>query len=111
MNNVFNIPAHTKCTNCGACCGIIPASDAEVREIRNYIAKHGIKPRKPGITCPFRNEKERRCDIYPVRPMICRLYGVADMGHMGCPNGNSAAIDGSKFIDHEGINVLNFLDW
>jgi hypothetical protein len=35
--------------------------------------------------------------IYSVRPVICMLMGV--VSGMTCPNGNSANIDGHKFID------------
>lgn len=109
---LYNIPQHTNCINCGDCCGVIPANDKEVEAIRKYIKDHEIRPRKKSITCPFRNEEEKKCDIYPVRPIICRLFGVADMGKMGCPHGNSAAIDGEKYIKPgEGFNVLNFVDW
>ena len=110
---LYNIPAHTNCTNCGQCCGVIPASDEEVQKIRKYVKVHGIKARAPGVTCPFRNEEEKKCDIYPVRPIICRLFGVIDTGLGGCPNGNSASINGRKYIKpgKGGVNVLNFIDW
>lgn len=111
MNNILNIPAHTKCTNCGRCCGLVPASQKEIAEIRQYIKKHGIIPEKQGITCPFRNEKEKKCDIYPVRPIICRLMGVTKQTR--CPNGNSAEIDGFKLMGevYNDADVLNFIDW
>lgn len=108
MNNLLNIPAHTKCTNCGQCCGVIPATEAEIEEIKRYIKEHDIKARKQGITCPFRNEKEKKCDIYPARPVICRLMGVTKGMH--CPNGNTAEIDGTKFIGRKEM-ILNFIDW
>ncbi len=35
-----------------------------------------IRARKATMdwTCPFRNEAERKCDIYPVLPAICRDF-------------------------------------
>lgn len=109
MTSLYNIPQHTKCTNCGSCCGIIPATQEEVTKIKEYIKEHNIKPRKPSITCPFRNAEIKRCDIYPVRPIICKLMGVTN--GMECPHGNSHEIDGSKFIVTGEPMILNFIDW
>ncbi len=111
---MLNIPKHENCVNCGACCGIIPATQEEVKEIQKYMGVHHIKPNRiNSITCPFRNEVEKRCDIYPVRPLVCRLFGVVKMnGLSGCPQGNSAQIDGSKFLgERKEMELLNFIDW
>lgn len=112
MNNLLNIPKHEKCINCGECCGIIPASEQEINSIREYITKNGIKPiiRTNKAICPFRDNEKKKCLIYPVRPVICRLFGVAK-GNMQCPNGNSADIDGTKFIPNGNIKILNFEKW
>lgn len=64
--NIMNIPVHKNCTNCGKCCGIIPATTEEVAEIRKYIAKNSIKPiSNHKSTCPFRDEVKKKCLIYP----------------------------------------------
>lgn len=113
--NMLNIPVHKNCTNCGKCCGIIPATSEEVEAIRSYIAENDIKPvRSYTSTCPFRDEAQKKCLIYPVRPLICRLFGVAKKAE--CPNGNSADIDGSKFFNFgnrsiDDIEILNFVNW
>lgn len=76
-------------------------------KIRKIRAQRG-----PDFTCPFRDEENRRCVIYPVRPMICRLMGVCD--GLECPEGNSAHIDVIKFYDpgtDGDIMLLNALDW
>lgn len=110
--NVLNIPKHKNCTNCGKCCGIIPISIPELNAIRDYIAVHGINPIKHEdiMKCPFRDEKQKKCLIYEARPLVCRLFGVAK-GDMQCPNGNSAEIDGKKFLPKDGddIRILNFV--
>lgn len=117
MNNLLNIPAHTNCKNCGECCGIIPASSREVEEIKSYLKEHPTVQKQAQkqsgrLTCPFRDDKGRKCLIYPVRPIICRLMGVVD--GMNCPNGNSACIDGTLFlkdISIESALILNALKW
>lgn len=83
-NGVYDYTKEGQCSNCGACCSdFLPISEGEVKEIKRYVAKHGIKEHRhtpptmepvQDFTCPFRNELERKCDIYPVRPAICRDF-------------------------------------
>lgn len=109
------IPRHPNCKNCGQCCGLIPAYADEVAEIRKYIVAHpGIidEVSASGSNCPFRDSAKSRCRIYPVRPLICRLMGVAK--GLPCPHGNSRNIDGRKFMhgrNNEDAEILNFVDW
>lgn len=70
-----------KCSNCGACCSdLLPISKDEVLHIKAYIKRHGIKEHRHNVmvgtdvTCPFRDEANRSCTIYPVRPTICRMF-------------------------------------
>lgn len=115
MYDMLNIPEHTGCRNCGDCCTLVPATPAEIDEIRRYISEKGITPlRKRGsMACPFHDDGQKRCVIYPVRPLICRLMGVAK--GLNCRCGNSANIDGRKFtpadIDINKMQLLNAIDW
>jgi len=114
--SLLNIPPHTGCRNCGACCGIIPATPMEVREIEKWLQAHpGIAraadSRENKTVCPFLTEA-KRCAIYLVRPTICRLQGVT-MG-MDCRHGNSANIRGEPLLLGATIDntvILNFRDW
>lgn len=73
-----------KCSNCGECCSdLLPLTDAEVRKIKRYAKAHNLKehrqapffdPKAIDLTCAFRNEQTKRCDIYPVRPLICQAF-------------------------------------
>lgn len=70
-----------ECSSCGQCCSnFLPVSSKEVKEIKRYVKKHKITEQKHNFpatneivdfTCPFRSEKERKCLIYEVRPLIC----------------------------------------
>lgn len=72
------------CSGCGGCCtDFLPMNGAEVQRIKKYIQKHRIKARTVAyapmldtldLTCPFRNEAEKRCEIYDARPAICREF-------------------------------------
>ena len=56
-------------------------SNKELKRIKEYVRKHNIKPHLNimlnadiDITCPFRNEREKKCDIYEVRPWVCQKF-------------------------------------
>ena len=80
----YDFTQNGKCTNCGQCCSnILPLTDREIRVIRAYISKYGVKPHNhypptaqpvADIVCPFRNDRDRKCDIYKARPQICRDF-------------------------------------
>lgn len=89
INDDMNKPKYTctdytcngKCSSCGACCSyILPMSKLEVKEIKRYMKKHKIKEQrhvlttKVDLTCPFRDEKNKKCLVYEVRPEICRKF-------------------------------------
>jgi Fe-S-cluster containining protein len=93
------IPSFTCKEHCSECCGLIRWFDLEDRNIRNYLREHGMDYRSQnitfadlakyvmdgddsGITCPY--VENDRCTIYPARPLICRLQGLADK--LPCPH-------------------------
>lgn len=73
-----------KCSGCGNCCSdLLPMTDQEIEVIRKYIADNDIKEQKHfpvvarnymDMTCPFRDEKNKLCTIYEVRPTICKAF-------------------------------------
>lgn len=85
-NGTFNLTDNGKCKGCGACCSnILPMTQDEIRIIRQYIKKNGIKEQKRLIptvntnidmTCPFldNSKKCEKCTIYDVRPRVCRDF-------------------------------------
>lgn len=114
--NVRNIPPHTRCTNCGECCGPVPITYNDYARISNYLKGNGyarevVRRKHKPLNCVFRDDEQKKCAIYPVRPMVCRLFGVAI--RLQCPNGNSAQIDGMPFIaqDSDIYCLQNEIDW
>ena len=78
---VKNFTENNKCSNCGSCCtDFLPLSNAEKARIGNYVKRHNIKEQRhnflSGIdtTCPFRDDLNKKCLIYEVRPSICRTF-------------------------------------
>ena len=83
MNDVMvtDFTVNGKCSNCGQCCSnLLPLSNAEVTRIKAYIKKHKIKEQRHNamvgvdMTCPFRDERNKKCLIYEIRPAICSQF-------------------------------------
>lgn len=84
-SGVYDFTKDGQCSNCGSCCSnFLPISGKEIKAIRRYIEKRKIKERRHvfpfsdfpdmDFTCPFRDNAERKCVIYSVRPAICRDF-------------------------------------
>ena len=73
-----------QCSGCGECCtDLLPLTREEVRRLQVYAWKHRLKehsqapffdPGATDLTCPFRNQAEGRCEVYEIRPKICRSF-------------------------------------
>ena len=68
------------CSGCGNCCAnILLLSDVEIKNIKKYILKYNIKAVNRNTifncvnVCPFLS-KENTCNIYSVRPDICKKF-------------------------------------
>jgi Fe-S-cluster containining protein len=94
-------------TGCGECCGVVPATETEFRAIQRFIADNGIEPAAhTDGTCPF--YQNAGCAIYPVRPLLCRLYGHSADALMTCPRGynvNMAERDVVRMMRGNGKNT------
>lgn len=100
------IPKHSKCINCGSCCGPVPIGKKEATKIQKFVDKNKPSFNKTidSLSCKFR--VNGKCSIYPVRPTLCKLFGVTQ--GMECINGNSENINGFKYLDlKEFIGLLN----
>jgi Fe-S-cluster containining protein len=78
----------SKCPDgCGECCGILFPSLAEIRDIREWCTVHHIDFRDftmdLSADCPYLLP-DKHCQIYPVRPILCRLLGVTEEKHLQC---------------------------
>ena len=78
---VTNFTCNGVCSNCGGCCGdILHLSKMEIKKIEKFLKEHKINATPRNIlvdydnTCPFRDNKEKKCKIYEVRPEICRAF-------------------------------------
>ena len=68
------------CNKCGRCCSnYLPLGKNEIKELKQLVRKHKIKPIKRIIdinyydTCPFL-DINNKCIIYEFRPKICKEF-------------------------------------
>ena len=93
----IEIPVHTGCRNCGECCGPVPVYGDDIDEIIKFLAANPqirIKAKNrlgKKMKCAYRDDKHKKCLIYPVRPILCRLMGV--VCGMECAYGNTFNFD------------------
>lgn len=75
----------------------------EYERIREFLG--GCEPfpivRKTGqmiAPCPFKDPRASSCVIYPVRPLICRLFGIVEC--LPCPIGRVPVLvaDGAEIM-------------
>lgn len=77
---VYNFTDNGKCTCCGNCCtALLQMTKNELKAIQRYVKRKHIHIEKHDgcdfdLTCPFRNNEKKICNVYEVRPMICRDF-------------------------------------
>ena len=83
-SGIFDYTQDGQCSSCGNCCSdFLPMSAKEDKRIREYVQRKHIQecinvpPTNEEVedyTCPFRDNVNRICTIYEVRPAICRDF-------------------------------------
>lgn len=63
---------------CGECCGPAPMSQKESFIIKEYVKEHALDiPDAPvNGKCPALCQETKKCRIYEVRPITCRIHGL-----------------------------------
>ncbi len=80
IEDIYNLIPSFICTEgCHECCqnfGVPSQTRVEAERIKAFLREHARRiGQAHGTTCPYLNETG--CSIYPVRPLICRLYGTS----------------------------------
>jgi Fe-S-cluster containining protein len=80
IEDLYNLIPDFICTpGCRECCknfGVPSRTQVEDERVKAFLREHKMQPgQAKGGTCPYLNQEG--CSIYPVRPLICRLYGTS----------------------------------
>ena len=76
-------PTRLPCAGCGGkCCGPVPVGAGEwaalveaMRRLPSQAVDRLEAQERPDLACPLRDVEADRCAVYPVRPLVCRLWG------------------------------------
>ena len=79
---INDMTCNGECSKCGSCCGLfIPFTDEELQLIKDYVKVNKIKPTNRIINgnqliaqCCFYDRENKKCNIYPVRPYVCKDF-------------------------------------
>ena len=83
LKRVYDAIPRIECKGlCSDFCCAVGMSDLEARRIERHTRKSPLKA-NADMSCPVL--ADGRCTAYPVRPLICRLWGVTK--DMPCPHG------------------------
>ena len=55
--------------------------------LKEYGAEVKRRIKSKNLDCVFLDKEAKRCKVYAVRPMICRLFGAVDHPKLTCPHG------------------------
>ena len=84
IEDIYELIPDLICTEgCYECCrnfGVPSRTKVEDEHIKKFLRERSRLPGEAqGNTCPYLDEglAEGGCSIYPVRPLICRLYGTS----------------------------------
>jgi Fe-S-cluster containining protein len=81
--NFKNNTCNHKCSGCGECCtAFIPITKKELMIIKKYVKDNNIEGNYLSTEsgqnlyafCPFLNKENHKCNIYEVRPYVCRKF-------------------------------------
>lgn len=78
------------CKKCVACCGPVPVSAMEMKDIQKELKtkkqkeiKRLKKQKRTELQCMFVDTDKKQCSIYNARPNICKQYGYVE--GLSCP--------------------------
>lgn len=86
---------------CTDFCGVAPYGPHEDEFIREEEDMGALPEPDADLTCNQLTE-DGRCAIHPVRPLICRLYGLVKDPRMRCPHG----CEPEQWLDEEDARAL-----
>jgi len=80
IEDVYALIPEMQCRpGCKKCCiefGVPSRTKAEDERIKAFLDEKGLKLKlAKNTTCPY--VSDRGCEIYPVRPLTCRLFGTS----------------------------------
>lgn len=121
LHGTYERLPNSRCAGCDGCAsrcmGGLAITRTEFEAIRDYLGGAMFVPvlrswRGMAPPCEFSEPDGARCLIYPVRPLICRLFGIVEW--LPCPRGRAPALvpDGPEIMrDYRRFERRSFREW
>jgi len=121
LNDTYERLPMADCVGCegcaGRCMGSLAITRTEFEAIREFLGGAIYHPtlRRSGemaAACEFSDPDGPRCLVYPVRPLICRLFGVVEW--LPCPRGRVPTLvpDGPQIMQqYRRFERKSFREW
>jgi Fe-S-cluster containining protein len=89
LDEIYEKIPKSRCDDgCSECCasvsflGITKEDGSKVGELQRILRNlegSGLENKGPDLErCPFEDQTKHRCTVYPLRPLVCRLWGVSE---------------------------------
>ena len=86
VKNLENKTINNQCSRCGQCCSpFIPFTKKELKKVKQYVKDKHIEKKERHIdensfdaTCCFWDPQNKVCQVYEVRPFVCRHFICSD---------------------------------
>ncbi len=98
-----SLPALVCKGKCQHSCGPIAMSRLEWERVCDAVGH--VPEGNESLVCPMLDQARGTCTVYPVRPMICRLWGL--VRKMACPFG---CVPSRWLTDREASHLLLEMD-
>jgi len=89
---------------CSTACGPIPMTTLEADRMRKADRDHRSPAVRSDYTCIYLTDR-KRCAVYAVRPLICRVWGVVK--RMSCMHG---CVPDRWLSDHEFVDAAKAIE-
>jgi uncharacterized protein len=114
LNGSVSYVSDLPCQGCrGLCCGPVPVSKTELKEIKKKVKAMPQKLRanlrnqpRPYGTCMFYDMERDMCGIYSVRPGVCRAFGHHE--NLVCFRKPEVAVKPSWNLEEPSVGLLTW---
>jgi Fe-S-cluster containining protein len=107
LEEIYKMLPDIKCKQeCSYACGPITMSYGEAERLQQETGAP-VKKCDQNLECGYLLEG-KNCSIHPIRPILCRLWGVVDTEEMTCPHG--CEVVGKKLSQEEAYIIMQLIE-
>jgi Fe-S-cluster containining protein len=107
LEQIYKMLPEIKCKQiCANACGPITMSYGEAERIQEETGEP-LKKCGQDLQCAYLVD-DKNCSIHPIRPILCRLWGLVDTEEMTCPHG--CEVVGEKLSQEQAYMIMQLIE-